>query len=166
MSEILSSDILERQFGPTELEILWQDDKTRIICTKVADGGQVLELSQVAFHQAGIDGFPDIHKEIVDGKSMGKAFAGQGIDFNRQVRAAYEYDQRTLPAGFTERFGTVEPATVIDVSIQVGPGGTPYADILEVYSPAVSWNLNSGKVTEEVADRISAFGELLTMPAD
>ncbi len=164
MSELLSSDILERQFGPTELEILRQDDKTRITFTKAADSGRILEISQVTFHEEGIAAFPEIHREVVEGKSMGKAFAGHNIAFERQVRGACLYDQRVLPSGFTKRFGSSEPATVIDVSIAVGPGGAPYADILEVYSPGVSWNLNTGDVSEELAGRIRGFGELLTMP--
>lgn len=161
---LLSSDILERQFGPTEVEILRQDDTTRIICTKTASG-QVLELSQVVFHQQGIARFPDIHREIVTGKSMGKTFAAHDVSFERQVHSACKYD-RALPAGFTERFGASEPFTVIDVSILVGPDATPYAGILEVYSPEVSWQLASGEVTEAMAGRIRAFGELLTMPGN
>jgi hypothetical protein len=158
---LLSSDILERQFGPTEVEILRQDDTTRIICTKTASG-QILELSQVIFKQAGIAGFPDIHREVVAGKSIGKTFAAYGIAFERQVNAACKYG-RALPDGFTKRFDTSGPATVVDVSILVGPDDAPYADILEVYSPEVSWKTGTGEVTEAIAARIRTFGELLTM---
>jgi hypothetical protein len=162
MSELLSSDILERQFGPTILEVLWQDDATRLIATKVKATGQVLELSQVVFNEPGIAGFPEVHREVVAGKSMGKAFAERAIPFKRQVHAAYRYDQHDLPGSFSERFGAELPPTVVDVSILVGPDSTPYADILEVYSPEVSWQLNGGEMAGTVVDRIRAFDELLT----
>lgn len=164
MSELLSSDILERQFGPTGLEILWQDiDGTaRIIATRVLATWQVLELSQVAFKEPGLTEFAAIHHEVLAGESMGKAFRQHNVDFTRQVNAAYRYDQHDLPASFTEQFGSSKPATVIDVSIMAGSHNLHYADILEVYSPEVLWNLHAGEMDPEIVERVRTFGNLLT----
>jgi hypothetical protein len=158
MPNELSSDILERQFGPTELEALHQDDATRIICTKVAGTGQILELSQVTFLEAGMDEFPEVHQAVINGVSMGKAFAGHGIAFTRQTKAAYD---RTLPFGFEQRFNSDKPATVVAVTILVGPEQTPYAEILETYSPAVAWPEKKGKPTGQQLAAIEALGTFL-----
>ncbi len=165
MSELLSSDELERQFGPTELEVLQQDTGGRIICTKVAETGEILELSQVIFHPEGIAAFRAIHNKVLSGTSMGKAFAEDGMPFHRNIRASYRYDHRVLPAVFAERFGSGEPPTVTDLSIAVGPDAIPYADILEVYSPSVNpWELTGGEMDQAIADRLEVFGaELATL---
>jgi len=157
---ILSSDVLERQFGPTKLEILRQDDKERIICTKVAASGQVLELSKVVFRPEGIAAFPKIHQEIVSGTSMGAAFAKAGVPFKRNVRGSYRYDD--APSSFVERFGMQGPPTVTNVSILVGSESIPYADILEIYSPrVVPWEPSSEQINPRVVTRINDFGATL-----
>ena len=92
MSDMLSSDILEKQFGPTKIEVLYQDTQTRAIRTLTVSGGQVLELSHVKFLDPGITKFPDIHQEVVEGKSMGKAFRDHRVRFERVTR---------IPAGIT-----------------------------------------------------------------
>lgn len=159
---MLSSDALERQFGgPTELEVLRQDDRERIICTKLSESGKILELSRVIFHPEGAAAFPDIHREVVGGKSMGRAFADNAVGFNRRVRASCRYDRPDMPAGFAERFGSEQPPTVTDVSILVGPGNVLYADILEVYSPEVSPWEPVGEISGEVTTAVNAFGKEL-----
>jgi para-aminobenzoate synthetase component 2 len=123
MTDILSSDILEQQFGPTEVEILSQDDKSRTIRTKVIATGHVLEESHVVFDRAGITEFPLAHSDVLKGRSIGKAFRDRGIKFTR------------LEHGLNK----ADTGTVINVSILVGPHKTPYAEIVETYSPAVVW---------------------------
>jgi para-aminobenzoate synthetase component 1 len=132
----LSSDVLEQQFGPTTVEVLYQDDKTRTICTKVIATNQILEVSQVTFIQAGLDEFPDTHKTIVAGQSMGKAFRAQGIELIRETQSTY---RQAPPDDLSQRFGSNKPVTVVAVSILVGPDKTPYARILETYSPEIVW---------------------------
>jgi hypothetical protein len=165
MSELLSSTVLERQFGPTELEILKQDEGGRIVCTKVVETGQILELSQVVFQPEGIAAFPEIHREVLAGTSMGKAFAEDGMPFHRDIHASYRYDHRILPAVFAKRFDSGEPPTVTDLSVTVGPDATPYASILEVFSPRVNpWELTGGEMGEAIVDRLEVFGaELVAM---
>lgn len=132
----LSSDILERQFGPTEIEVLFQDNATRIICTKTIADSQALELSKVEFVQAGVDAYPDIHEEIANGKSMGKAFRGQNVEFTRDIKAAWP---QQLPQEFSQTFKQDGEATIVQVTILVGSNNIPYAKILEIYSPVVLW---------------------------
>jgi hypothetical protein len=157
MTNLLSSDILEAQFGPTEVVVLHQNGSERIICTKVLAGGQVLELSRVLFEGAGVEKFPEVHRAVVAGQSMGKAFRAAGIEFVRETKGAY---QQLLPASLKRWFDSSEAATVVDVSILVGADQIPYAQILEVYSPAVYWPSSSGRPMAErrlIIDRLDKF---------
>ncbi len=165
MSDDLSSDILERQFGPAEIKVLLQDGAARVICTESA-GGQVLELSRVFFKQPVAEGLADVHREILSGTSMGKAFRQRGIVFKRRTRGVYLCGPGRLPAAFRARFGERGPATVVDVSIVAGPRLAPYADILEVYSPAVSWPAAGRAISEAGIARLREFESLLTDSAD
>lgn len=133
---MLSSDILEQQFGETTVEILHQDSKSRIICTKVISTGQVLELSRVVFDPKGAAQFSKIHQTVKTGKSMGKAFKDAGVDFVRQTQSV---SIQKLPPNFGKQFGSNKPATVVEVAIFVGTDKVPYARILETYSPFVGW---------------------------
>jgi hypothetical protein len=154
----LSSDILERQFGPTNVQILYQDDASRSICTKVVATGQVLELSRVAFLQPGINEFPEVHAAVVAGQSMGKAFKTRDIPFHRETHAAFQFD---LPDGFCRQFKSSGLASVVEVSIFVGQQKIPYAKILETYSPAVSWPGPSGAPVDDHLRQIQLFGDFL-----
>jgi hypothetical protein len=133
---MLSSDILEQQFGPTKIAVLYQDAAARIICTKVAATGQVLEISSVGFVRRGVQAFAHVHKDIAGGQSMGKAFRARNIPFTRLTKAAYK---RAVPASFGRLFGAARYATVVEVAIVVGADHIPYADIIETYSPHVQW---------------------------
>ena len=133
---LLSSDILEQQFGPTEIEVLSQDGDKRVICTRVAHSRQVLEISTVKFIAEGAKKFVQTHQAVLDGMSMGKAFRRDKIDFIRQIQKIYRQE---LSANLEQQFGETGEATVVSVLILVGPGKTPYAEILETYSPAVDW---------------------------
>jgi hypothetical protein len=158
MTDVLSSDILERQFGPTEVEVLYQDNGTRIIRTLAADSRQILEVSRVVFIQAGVEKFPGTHLAISEGASMGKAFRADGIEFIREDQGAYRY---ALPAIFKKFFGSREPATVVEVLILAGPDKTPYARILETYSPDVRWPHQVGEPTAGQLAKIQTLGEFL-----
>ncbi len=161
MAEKLSSDSLERQFGPTELEVLYQDEdeNERIIATKAAKSGQVLELSRVTFLTPGTTAFPVVHRQVKEGMSMGKAFRANGVLFDRHVRGSGRYD---APDVFAGRFGSAGMPTVTDVLVRVGPAGMPYADILEVYSPEVAaWESGGQTDPKALAARVSAFGSAL-----
>lgn len=157
-SDLLSSDILEQQFGPTEVEVLRQDNKTRIIRTRVSASGQILELSLVAFARAGAAEFPEPHQEVVSGKSMGKAFREHGVSFKRVTRFAC---RQALPESFGRQFGSNQPANVVGVSILIGPQETPYAEILETYSPQVRWPRPGGEPEAGQLANIQLLGEFL-----
>jgi hypothetical protein len=154
----LSSDMLEQQFGPSELEILLQEGMTRIICTKATASGLVLELSQVTFIKTGITEFPEAHHAVVAGQSMGKAFRAHEINFRRQVKRVCRL---SLPNTFKQWFGSGDLATVVSVSILVGPDLSPYADILEVYSPAVRWPRVGKEPDAELLSAIQTFSKSL-----
>lgn len=157
-SHILSSDILEQQFGPTAIEVLAQDATTRITCTKVISSQQILELSYVEFMKDGSDAFPVVHQAVISGQSMGKAFRAHDIEFHRHIQATYRCN---LPHNFGRWFGSNDPALVVLVSIFVGPDKTPYAKILETYSPAVSWPDPGIVPIGKQLDPIQNFNDLL-----
>lgn len=90
---------------------------------------------------------------------MGKAFAARQILFERQIHGTYKSSR--LPRNVTERFKASEPATIMTVSILVGPNDTPYADILEIYSPEVLWRSELEEAGAAILDRMQAFSSLL-----
>jgi hypothetical protein len=142
MSEVpqdfTSSDVLEDQFGPTTLQVLRQDKTERLVCTITSDG-RILELSWVRFNLAGAAAFSGVHQNVMAGKSIGKAFRDHGVPFRRRTRSVQRYPSGKLPARISKLFEADGSATVVDVSVLAGSSGTPYADILEVYSPRVAW---------------------------
>jgi hypothetical protein len=135
---MLSSDILEHQFGATHLELLYQSpsQKTRIIQTVASLTGQIVELSLVRFDPEGAASFPEIHKKVSDGESMGKSFKQAAVPFRRNPHSTI---QSQLPASFNERFGSNRLATVVELEIFVGEQKSHYADVLETYNPLVQW---------------------------
>lgn len=132
---MLSSEILEQQFGETRVVVVRQDSRHRIINTVAVQTDKILELSLVTFDQNTI-AFPDIHKRIFDGASMGSAFAAAGVAF---VRTARTVTRTVLPPSLQSYFTDQSPATVVDVDIYVGGDAVHYCHILEIYSPAVTW---------------------------
>ena len=127
-----SSDILEQQFGPTELTILYQTDDYRIICTRVKKTDRLLELSFVSFKQPGAEAYPEVHQSIMAGQSMGKAFQQAGIEFERRTRTI----SRNFFPDLSQSNGN---SSLLLVSVLVGPDKLPYAEILETYTSEVSW---------------------------
>jgi hypothetical protein len=148
----LSSDVLEAQFGPTELQVISQDDTRRFIATRATKTGQILELSRVIF-RADAAAFGAVHKDIMNGASMGKAFRAHGLPFRREVHSTYAAD---VPA-LRQRFATDGQATVIVLTVVGGEDAAPYADILEIYSPAVAWPAARQQPDQDTVQRLAAF---------
>ena len=155
----LSSDILENQFGSTYIEVLFQNDRERIICTKTVTKKKILELSCVKFIDDGVQKFSEIHSEIAAGKSMGKAFRDVGVLFVRDQKFAVRQE---VPEIFQQRFDSMIPPTISKVQISVGPDHVPYAEILEIYSPDVEWALTDSIIPQKTIDDIESFGRKLT----
>lgn len=154
----LSSDILESQFGQTTVDVLYHDDYNRVIQTRVVGSDQILEFSQVTFDSKGAHDFANVHKSIVDGESMGKAFKAASVDFVRQTHAV---SRLVAPPVFADIFDTSQPAWVIEVAIAVGKDQTHYADILEVYSGLVEWPETATEPTETLLARLDEFGQFV-----
>lgn len=135
MAHYLSSDILNAQFGPTSIRIIFQDEEERVIQTLAADG-RVLELSYVQFHASGVHQFPETTKRIRSGASMGAAFSTAGISFTRQTRCVVK-----IPSTDTIRqlFKDDSNMWCVLVDIVVGDKQIPYASIVEFYNPIVLW---------------------------
>lgn len=132
---MLSSDVLEKQFGPTHVEVMRHDTATRIIRT-LTEADQVLEVSWVVFEPAGVQSFTGVHEEMGRGASMGKAFESAGVKFTRKN----ERSRRLLLPFFNEEhFDCEGRATASEVDVVAGDERIPYASILEIYSPAVRW---------------------------
>lgn len=158
MYEALSSGTLEDQFGSTELEVMFQDDTTRIICTKAVGDGRVLEISRVVFAPDAAANFPEPYQAMLAGESMGKAFTSRGIKFQREINNGLTCD---LPPAFRRWFGGTHEATVIDLSVLVGPNKTLFAEILETYRPGVEWPYLSGNLTAQQFEQINLINDFL-----
>jgi len=133
--QLLSSDILENQFGPTSLRILAHQDFERIICT-VDSKGRNLELSHVTFQPAIEEKFSSIYKQIRDGLSMGKAFRQNSVPFTRQDQ---NVSQVALTPKLEDWFAAKGKATAVRTKIYAGKPKQHIADIFELYSPLVKW---------------------------
>lgn len=133
---MLSSDILESQFGPTHVAVLKQARGYRIIQTIATNSGHVLEMSFVNFVSGGANGYSDVQNIIRAGESMGKAFRNAGIKFTRLTKTQSKI---ILPQHLQKYFSSTGKSTVLEVSIFVGPSNQHYCEILEIYSPAVIW---------------------------
>jgi len=133
---MLSSDILEQQFGETRLIILYQDQSKRIIETISTSDESVLELSIVTFDTATLQHVADVHQTVMNGVSMGKAFKNAGIQFEREVSSIVH---SALPPDLVKEFDDDGIATIVDVDIFVGDSKQHYCHILETYSPKVIW---------------------------
>ncbi len=159
MSSILSSEILEKQFGLTRLKILKQDDWFRIITTEIVSSGEVLEISQVQFLSVPEE-LNAIHQQVVAGTSMGKAFKDAEMMFSRITSGTWKTE---VPTEFQKIFNSDTNATVVKVIIQIGEKKIPYAQITETYSPAVKWPTKASTILPQevklqlnkIAQRIS-----------
>jgi hypothetical protein len=152
----LSSDILERQFGPTSVKVLQQNDSVRVIETVTRDG-RVLELSLVRFMPEGVQAFPKVHTAVRAGQSMGKAFRERGIAFEREETFA---SKQTAPSFMQKLFQNPE-AIMVGVTILVGPQKLPYAQITETYTGEANWPSLSGEPTEQAKADLLALGTYL-----
>jgi len=155
---MLSSDILEQQFGPTELVIVSQNKKHRIIRTIATQSHAVLELSIVTFDTINTTLFPEIHKQILQGSSMGKAFKDAGIKF---VRDVHFVTRSVIPANIQTIFASQDSATIIDVDILIGPDKTHYCHITEIYNPIVSWPKSDKPQSPNVEQTLSQISKML-----
>lgn len=136
MSTKLSSDILEEQFGPTVLDVVYQDDTRRIIQTRSASDNRILELSYVRFDLSGAHAFAQIHQKVRAGMSMGKAFREAEVQFARETAAVF---RSQVPVIFQEKFTTTDMPWITNTNIVVGPTPVHYAAVLEMYHPVVQW---------------------------
>ncbi len=159
-SSVLSSDILEQQFGPTQILILYQDHAVRIICTQATATKQILELSLVTFTAARKQAYAFVHATIQAGYSMGKAFREAGIPFVRDVQSM---QQQELPSNFERLYKDKAAATIIVTDILVGQEQTSYAHILETYSPAVRWpDTSTSQSSPAISTQLASFNRLLS----
>jgi len=154
----LSSDVLEEVFGPTHIVVLHEDDYTRAIAT-VDTRQAILELSMVWFLEGGVREYKAAHKRVMNHESMGKVFKSEGLAFWRHAHEVFRF---TLPDNFSRLFGSSAPATIVDVTILVGPDKTPYARILETYTPVLKkWQTTSEQPDDIVRKKIEQFDAIL-----
>lgn len=128
----LSSDMLESQFGPTFVDVLFQQEDRRVIQTSTQNG-PALELSYVQFDPQGTPAYPTVHQSVRGGVSMGKAFRAAGVPFQRVVVSVMRFP---VSMNMAARFARSDPAWALNVDILVGDN-IHYATITELYSAAV-----------------------------
>ncbi len=159
---MLSSDILENQFGPTRVNVLYQDNTDRIIQTVTFASEKVLELSWVKFDPEGKEVFAEIHSAVAEGESMGKAFREAGQPFNRETRAL---GRLILPDSYRQRFDSRNPATVTETDIFVGEDQIFYCHVLETFSPDINWPLSADSCQRPSRAKVLDFADFLDAAA-
>ena len=155
---MLSSDILEKQFGETKIVILKQDDLRRVIQTIVDRTGEIIELSLVSFEPENTSKFPDIHARIVSGTSIGKAFKEADVHFVRRTNST---SRQVLPDILKTYLSNQQEATIVDVDVFVGEHETHYCRILEIYSGAVEWPDSPATNLSKTANQLNTLERLL-----
>lgn len=156
---MLSSDILEQQFGATKVVIIKQTSGYRIIKTVANTNGQTLELSLVTFTR-NTARFPDIHKKIIKGSSIGKAFKQAGVSF---VRTVHSITHAPLQPTLQSSFNDTRLATIVDVDIYVGDDMVHYCHIIEIYSSEVDWpQPKTPTNNNDVRSALQHFSELMS----
>ena len=153
---MLSSDVLEKQFGPTELHVLKQTTTYRIIQTIATNTKTVLELSFVTFDTT--NAFPAVHQHILAGASVGKAYQHAGIMFRRDVRSV---STSPVPNILKRFFELSQQVTIVEVSIHVGPEKSHYCDIIEIYAQSVEWPQPITTTNSSVTNRLAKIATLL-----
>lgn len=153
---MISSDILEGQFGPTHIGVIWQDAQHRIIKTIVTKSDEILELSLVVFNPISASVFPKIHHDILSGNSIGKTFQAANVAF---VRDIHSVTQSSLPTHLRSYFSG--KATVVDVDIFVGKDNVHYCHIIEIYSPKVVWPTGHYRPSTTIISQLDIFEQLL-----
>lgn len=134
---LLTTDIMEAQFGPVEASVLFQDERRREVVVRVRRTKQVLEFARVTFAPAGAAAYPAIDRRIRGGALMGKAFRDAGVEFRRRQEPPA---RRELSGRLRELFAAGDgPGLCVSASILVGPEELPYAENRETYSPAIEW---------------------------
>jgi hypothetical protein len=160
---MLSSDILEQQFGPTRVKVLYHDEaySERIIQTIAKTSGKILELSWVTFDPKGSEHFAAVHETVKRKTSIGKAFRQVDLELIRRLGST---NRIALPSSFTQYFNVDGEATVVEVEGVIEACGSEvrYCDILETYSPEVVWPETALSSTSPyLASRIGRFASLL-----
>ncbi|HEY8108806.1 MAG TPA: hypothetical protein VIF43_02250 [Patescibacteria group bacterium] len=134
---LLTTDIMEAQFGPVHAEVLSQTRRRREVAVKVRRTGQVLEYAVVSFDPAGAAAYPAIDRKIRRGSLMGQTFRDAGVPFLREENPPTKV---RLSERLRELFGASEEHGLrIDATILVGLGRLCYARNHETYSPAIKW---------------------------
>ena len=155
---MLSSDVLEQQFGQTRVVVHKQTQEYRVITTIANKDNKILELSLVEFDASGIGYYPKIHNQIVGGVSMGKAFRAGGVSFVRRTKAAGKLN---IPGSLQKILNSPDEPTAVEVSIFVGNDAIHYADILEIYSSDVVWPGEKIPHSDGIQQRLRDFASLL-----
>jgi DNA-binding FadR family transcriptional regulator len=132
----LTTDVLERQFGPLKLTVLAQSALNRVTQISALRTNQSLEFALVAFTQQTADQFKAVHQAITEGSMIGKTFRNHGIAFNRQPIAHFALQNELLATLFEGR----SSAVVKVADLLVGENREVYARNIEFYSPLISWN--------------------------
>jgi hypothetical protein len=153
---MLSSDILEQQFGQTELNIIKQTPEYRIIQTVAKKDSAVLELSFVTFDRT--DAFPIVHAQVLKGSSMGKAYHASGIEFERDIKSV---SKLPVPISLQNYFQQKGLSTIVEVSILVGQDHVHYCDIIEIYHPSVKWPQEVTTHNSNIQSRLELVSKLL-----
>lgn len=152
----LSSDILQQQFGPTSLFVVFQAGDERIVQTVAGD--KILELSCVRFDTIGRQQFPVVTHAIDNGASMGQAFRDAKIPFTRRTAFVSKIAASQF---FKDIFTDSSPLWVVGVDVLVGGKNTPYASIVEFYNPLVVWPDPIQELTEQQRRKVKESQDLL-----
>lgn len=134
----LGTDVLKEKFGEITPQITYRDGSSRVVLA-VAEDGRVGAYSIVHFDDVGKSLIPDeIHRQIIGGKLIGKTIRESGIPFERDEECTFVY---RIPKSIQSLFNTDHKESFVKrVNFKIGTINSPYASIVEIYSPLVSFS--------------------------
>ena len=133
----LGTDKVREVFGELKPQIIYQDDAERVMLAKSLDD-RVGAYSIVQFDDFGRKFTPEIHDEVLRGKFIGETFRKHGVPIFREEECVFVY---TLPQQLQEIFGNSgKESFVKKINFRIGHVRVPYASIIEIYSPRISFD--------------------------
>lgn len=149
----LGTDKVREIFGELKPQVIYHDDDKRVMLTKSLDDAVGAYLI-VQFDEFGRKLMPKIHKEILQGNFVGETFRKHDVPIFREDECTFVY---ILPKQLQEIFGSSgRESFVKKVKFRIGHVRVPYASIIEVYSPRISFDFlfedSSGKAKGTAQD--------------
>lgn len=127
----LISENFRDTFGDIRLQIIFQNERTRLSCIRRVADNATLSFHVVLFTENGMKTLGPAHGKIVAGEMLGEVIKESGVPYTRTVSDTTNID---MGANLASLFATVGGRCTTE-RIEYKVRGVPYATIYEFYNP-------------------------------